>query len=194
MALIRWQPYREIDSLQKDMNRLFEAFAPMEDSTQQYMPLAEMAETEDAIHLMLEIPGMNADDLDVRVTKEAVMISGERKTRLKSSKARSEFRYGKFSRTIPLSTRIDNNKVKGDYQDGILSLELPKMKQEEHKVVKVSLGSGNNQSTPQSQPQADSKQDKTPEINGSAANGGYGNVTDMDIWEEDSSIEQSVNS
>ena len=194
MALIRWQPYREIDSLQKDMNRLFEAFAPMEDSTQQYMPLAEMEETEDAIHLMLEVPGMNADDLDVRVTKEAVMISGERKTRLKSSKARSEFRYGKFSRTIPLSTRIDNNKVKGDYQDGILSLELPKIKEEEHKVVKVSLGSGNNQSTPQSQPQADSKQDKTPEINGSAANGGYGNVTDMDIWEEDSSTEQSVNS
>ena len=194
MALIRWQPYREIDSLQKDMNRLFEAFAPMEHSTQQYMPLAEMEETEDAIHLMLEVPGMNADDLDVRVTKEAVMISGERKTRLKSTgKARSEFRYGKFSRTIPLSTRIDNNKVKGDYQDGILSLKLPKIK-EEHQVVRVSLGSGNNQTVSESQPQEDSDRDNTPEINGSAANGGYGNVTDMDIWEEDSSTEQSVNS
>lgn len=148
MALIRWQPFREMEALQRDMNRMFESLAPMEDSMQQsFMPLAEMEETEDAIHLKVEVPGMKADDLDVQVTKEAVMITGERKTESRSEKqgmTRSEFRYGKFSRTIPLSTRIDNTKVKGDYQDGILVLELPKAEEEKHKVTRVSLGSGEN--------------------------------------------------
>lgn len=149
MALIRWQPFREMDSLQRDMNRLFEALAPMEQGAMQqaYMPLAEMEETEEAIYLKVEVPGMSADDLDVQVTKEAVMITGERKNESKIEKngmKRSEFRYGKFSRTIPLSTRIDNTKVKGDYQNGILTLELPKAEDEKNKVTKVNLGSGEN--------------------------------------------------
>lgn len=148
MALIRWQPFREMEALQRDMNRMFESLAPMEQGMQQsFMPLAEMEETDEAIHLKVEVPGMSADDLDVQVTKEAVMITGERKTESKSEKngmKRSEFRYGKFSRTIPLSTRIDNTNVKGDYQDGILVLELPKAEDEKNKVTKVNLGSGSN--------------------------------------------------
>lgn len=149
MALIRWQPFREMEALQRDMNRMFESLAPMEQGSMQpsFMPLAEMEETEDAIHLKVEVPGMSADDLDVQVTKEAVMITGERKTESESEKngmKRSEFRYGKFSRTIPLSTRVDNTNVKGDYQDGILILELPKAEDEKNKVTKVNLGSGQN--------------------------------------------------
>ena len=78
MALIRWQPFREMEALQRDMNRMFESLAPMEQGSMQqsFMPLAEMEETEDAIHLKVEVPGMSADDLDVQVTKEAVMITG----------------------------------------------------------------------------------------------------------------------
>ena len=149
MALIRWQPFREMEALQRDMNRMFESLAPMEQGSMQqsFMPLAEMEETEEAIHLKVEVPGMSAEDLDVQVTKEAVMITGERKTESRSEKkgmTRSEFRYGRFSRTIPLSTRIDNTNVKGDYKDGILVLELPKAEEEKHKVTKVNLGSGEN--------------------------------------------------
>ena len=149
MALIRWQPFHEMDALQRDMNRMFEALASNNQSSmrQSFMPLAEMEQTEDAVHLKVEVPGMNADDLDVQVTREAVMITGERKSESKSEKngmKRSEFRYGRFSRTIPLSTRIDNTNVKGDYQDGILTLELPKAEDEKNKVTKVNLGSSSN--------------------------------------------------
>ena len=162
MALIRWQPFREMEALQRDMNRMFESMAQTEGSMQQsFMPLAEMEETKDAIHLKVEIPGMSADDIDVQVTKEAVMITGERKTESKSEKngmKRSEFRYGRFSRTIPLSTRIDNINVKGDYQDGILTLELPKAEDEKNKVTKVNLGSGNNKAIDASaQPSSESE-------------------------------------
>ena len=184
MALIRWQPFHEMDALQRDMNRMFEALASNDrDSMRQsFLPLAEMEQTEDAIHLKVEIPGMNVDDLDVQVTKEAVMISGDRKTNFKSEQngmTRSEFRYGKFSRTIPLPMPIDNTRVQGDYQDGILTLELPKLQKEETKVTKVNLGSNKNQSISESKSQPELSQSATAE---NQVDGGYGNV---DAWNED---------
>ena len=149
MASIRWQPFHEMDALQRDMNRMFEALASNEQGSirQSFMPLAEMEQTEDAVHLKVEVPGMNLDDIDVQVTKEAVMITGERKSESKSENngmKRTEFRYGSFSRTIPLPVPVDNSQVKGDYQDGILILELPKLQKQENKVTKVNISSGNN--------------------------------------------------
>ena len=154
MALIRWQPFHEMDALQRDMNRMFEALASENQSSmrQSFMPLAEMEQTENAVHLKVEVPGMNADDIDVQVTKEAVMITGERKSESKSEKngmKRSEFRYGSFSRTIPLPVPVDNSQVKGDYQDGILILELPKLQKQENKVTKVNITSGSNKNLEQ---------------------------------------------
>ncbi len=190
MALIRWQPFREMNSLQRDMNRLFEALAPMEQESMQqsFMPLAEMEETDDSIHLRVEIPGMDASNLDVQVTKEAVLISGDRQSQSKSEKngmTRSEFRYGKFSRMIPLSTRIDNNSVKGDYNNGILTLELPKAKEDANQVTRVNLGSSNNtnsQSVSESQPQPELNTAHTNTDQDNKPEGGYGNTPD--VWNE----------
>lgn len=106
------------------------------------VPAAEIQETEDAIHLKIELPGIEAKDLDVQVTENAVYISGERKSETKTEEkgvTRSEFHYGKFQRVIPLSARIQNTKVTVDYKDGILNLILPKTEQEKNKVVKVNL-------------------------------------------------------
>jgi HSP20 family protein len=146
MALIRWEPFREVDTLRQEMNRLFDDFVPtMRPSRALTLaPAAEIQETPEAIHLKLELPGMDAKDLDVQVTAEAVSISGERKSETKTEENgifRSEFRYGKFERIIPLSARIDNQKVQAEYKDGILRLTLPKVEEERHKVVKVNLGS-----------------------------------------------------
>ncbi len=145
MALIRWEPFREIESLQRGMNPLFENLTPFEDSgfdRVAFMPAAEIRETANTIELKLEIPGMEAKDLDVRVTEDAVAISGERHSEIKTEEhgmTRSEFRYGKFQRVIPLPARVQNDQVKADYQNGVLNLNLPKAEDELHKVVKVSL-------------------------------------------------------
>ena len=147
MALIHWQPFREIDSLQREMNRLFDSLTPTETGKENlgiaFIPPAELHETPEAFHLKLEIPGMEAKDLDVQVTAEAVSISGERKEETKTEEkgmTRSEFRYGQFRRVIPLSTRIQNDKVQAEYKDGVLSLTLPKAEEEKTKVFKVNLG------------------------------------------------------
>ncbi len=147
MALVRWEPLREFVGLQRDMNRLFDSLAQTGDgglgSDIAFIPAAEIQETPEAIHLKLEVPGMEAQDLDVQVTAEAVSINGDRKSETKTEEkgvTRSEFRYGSFRRVIPLPARIKNDQVQAEYKNGVLSLTLPKAEAEKNKVVKVNLG------------------------------------------------------
>lgn len=146
MALVRWDPSREIDTLQREMNRLFDDVftpSPGRNGVSGFTPAAEIEENRDSYCLKLELPGINKEDLDIQVTAEAVSISGERKSETRTEEngvTRSEFRYGSFQRVIPLPGRIDHQNVAADYQDGILNLTLPKAEEEKHKIVKVSVG------------------------------------------------------
>ena len=146
MALVRYSPWQEFSSLQRQLNRLFDDVMIPESwgdfGNLAKVPAAELTETDDALHLKLEVPGMEAKDLDIQVTADSVSISGERKSETKSEDkgvTRSEFRYGKFSRVIPLPARIQNTNVTAEYKDGILNLTLPIAQEEKNKVVKVSL-------------------------------------------------------
>jgi HSP20 family protein len=142
--LARWNPWQEMNALQKQMNQLFdETLAPMKGwEGFGRLPAAELTETEEAVHLKLEVPGMEAKDLDIQVTENTVSISGERKSETKTEEKGltcSEFHYGKFHRIIPLSAKIQNTNVKAEYKDGILNLTLPKKDEEKSKVVKINL-------------------------------------------------------
>ena len=146
MALVRYNPWSEMNSLQRQLNRLFDdALTPANwdnFGNLSKVPAAELTEKDDALHLKLEVPGMEAKDLDIQVMADRVAISGERKSETKSEengRTRSEFRYGKFQRVIPLPARIQNTNVTADYKDGILNLTLPKSEEEKNKVVKVNL-------------------------------------------------------
>jgi HSP20 family protein len=161
MALVRYNPWQEMNSLQRQLNRLFDKDAMFEVASNipavrdaltpanwddfgnfSKVPAAELNETDDALHLKLEVPGMEAKDLDIQVMADRVAISGEHKSETKSEedgRTRSEFRYGKFQRVIPLPARIQNTNVTADYKDGILNLTLPKSEEEKNKVVKVNL-------------------------------------------------------
>ena len=147
MALVRWTPFREIEGLQSEMNRLFDDFfttSPRRgNGALGFAPAAELTETPEAYHLKLEVPGIDAKDLDIQVTAESVAISGERKSESRTEEngvTRSEFHYGKFQRMIPMPGRINNQTVEANYNDGILTIVLPKAEEEKNKVVKVSLG------------------------------------------------------
>ncbi|RCJ20219.1 heat-shock protein [Nostoc sp. ATCC 43529] len=143
--LVRYNPWQELNALERHINSLFEdTRVPSGFLDRDFIkvPAAELQETDDALHLKLELPGIDAKDLDIQVTQDAVHISGERKSETKTENngtTRSEFHYGKFQRVIPLSARIQNTNVTADYKDGILNLTLPKSEQEKNKVVKVNL-------------------------------------------------------
>lgn len=145
MALVRWEPFREVETLQRQMNRLFDELIPTTREAGNgitFAPSVEIEDTPDAIHLKLEVPGIDAKDLDIQVSADAVSITGERKMETKKEEkgvTRTEFRYGNFQRVITLPARVQNDKVKAQYKDGILNLTLPKPEEEKIKVVKVNL-------------------------------------------------------
>jgi HSP20 family protein len=144
MALMRWEPFSEINSLQKEMNSLFDSLSAKttDKLSSSFVPAAEMEETAEEILLKIEVPGMDAKDIDIQVSAESVSISGERKEESKTEEkgmTRSEFRYGSFRRVIPLPTRVQNTNVSAEYKDGILNLTLPKAEEEKNKVVKVNV-------------------------------------------------------
>ena len=117
MTLVRWNPWQEMNTIQRQLNRLFEEDmlpSTLLERTFARVPAAELQETEDAILLKLELPGIEAKELDVQVTEKAVYVSGERKSETKTEDkgvTKSEFQYGKFQRLIPLPTRIQNTNV-----------------------------------------------------------------------------------
>ena len=147
MALMRWHPLREIDALQREMNQLFDTLTPSTssgngESRLSFMPAAETHETPEAVHLKLELPGINAGDLDIQVTRNSVSIAGERKsehTTESNGVTRSEFRYGRFQRVIPVASQIESDAVEANYKDGVLELTLPKAETEKSKSVKVKV-------------------------------------------------------
>jgi HSP20 family protein len=160
MALVRYNPWSEMNSLQRQLNRMFDDVltpATLADfGNFSKVPAAELTETEENLVLKLEVPGMQPAELNIEATAKSISISGERKsetqaedlgkTRLSegvyhkgTTSFRTEFRYGSFQRVIPLPVRIQNTEVKAEYKNGILHLTLPKAEAEKNKVVKVNL-------------------------------------------------------
>lgn len=144
MALIRWEPLQEMDDMQREINRLFDRFQvpATRESGFSFVPAAELQDTPEAFLLKVEVPGLKAEDLDIQVTGEAISVSGERRSESTSEDkgiTRSEFRYGRFRRVIPLPARVQNDQVQATYDSGILNLRLPKAESEKTRVVKVNV-------------------------------------------------------
>jgi HSP20 family protein len=144
MALIRWQPFQEMETLRPQMDKMFDEIAGLnrEMTTKTWSPAVELEDTNDNLILRAEVPGLEGKDLDIQVAREAVSIAGETRYENKSEERgylRSEFRYGKFQRTIPLPTAIKNDQVQAEFKNGILILTMPKAEEAKKKVVKINL-------------------------------------------------------
>ncbi|BAY21865.1 heat shock protein Hsp20 [Calothrix sp. NIES-2100] len=144
MALVRWQPFSEMENLRRQMDRMFDELGGVNSQiTQAWTPAIELQDTNESIILRAEIPGIEGKDLDVNVTREAVSIAGETRQESKKEEGRyfrSEFRYGKFQRIINLPVPIQNDRVQAEFKNGILTLTLPKVEEVKKKVVKINLG------------------------------------------------------
>ena len=148
MAIVRYNPWAEMSSLQSQLNRMFDdvltpaSFSEFGNFSK--VPAAELTNTDTALMLKLELPGIDAADINIEATAKSVSISGERRpqTSTEAGSVRTEFRYGGFSRVIPLPVKIQNTEVKAEYKDGILQLTLPKAEEEKNRVVKVDVLAG----------------------------------------------------
>ena len=157
MTIIRWQPFQEIDALHRQMDRIFDDMLKVKRQPEMtWKPAVELQNTNDNLILRVQIPGVEAKDLDIQVAREAVAIAGEQRYENKGH-IRSEFRYGKFQRVIPLPVAIQNDQVQAEYKNGILTLTLPKVAEARQKVVKINLADNTTEpvaTTPTQEPQA----------------------------------------
>jgi len=145
--MVRWDPARDMVSLREAMDRLFEesflrpGFLGGNDSAAGLMPL-DMYETQEEVVVKAAIPGVKPEDIDVTVTGDLLTIKGEFKSESedadeKRNYHRQERRYGSFSRQVALPTSVNADGCQADFDNGVLTLKLPKA--EEAKVKKVQI-------------------------------------------------------
>ncbi len=152
MTLNKWQPFQELSTIRKQMDRLFEDMLSVGDRDWlglhsmggMWTPAVEIEETDKELVLKAEIPGIDIKDLDVEVSEDRVTISGEHKEEKRTEDKdknyfHSEFHYGQFQRIVPLPMPIRTDEIKSEFKHGILTLTMPKVEEAPKKVVKVHL-------------------------------------------------------
>jgi HSP20 family protein len=146
MALVRWDPIRELDSLQGDMNRLFDRFFEgrvANGTSRRWIPAMDLVETEDHLVLRGDLPGMTEDDVDIEIKDNVLTVSGERKAEHEEKSEgyhRVERSFGSFSRSLTLPQGIDPEKVEAKFENGVLEVHIPKPA--EAKPTRVQIGKG----------------------------------------------------
>lgn len=148
MALIRWDPFREIAALQERMNRLFSdirtqsPFREEEIVQGSWIPAVDIYETNEAIVLNAELPGVASEDISVEVKDNTLTLKGEKKFAREvkeESYHRVERAYGTFQRAFTLPGTVAQEKVKAQFKDGVLKITLPKVEEAKPKQIKVEV-------------------------------------------------------
>jgi len=144
MAIVRWDPFREVAALQNRVNSLFRDFSEGESAltTASFIPAVDIYEDEKKVVLKLEVPGVEEKDLDVSVENNVLTVKGERKFEKEEKEEnfhRIERRYGSFYRSFSLPTIFDTESVAASYNAGVLKVELKKKPEAQPKQIKVNV-------------------------------------------------------
>ena len=153
MALVRWDPVREIDSLQGEMNRLFSSFFDTPTSSRggnggttparRWIPAMDLVETDEHFVLEADLPGMTENDVNIELENNVLTVSGERKTEHEDKQAgyyRLERAAGTFSRALTLPEGIDPDAVSATFDNGVLEVRIPKPAQAKPRRVQIGVG------------------------------------------------------
>lgn len=158
MAITRWDPFRDVMSLQNRMNSLFQDYSRAQGegeamTTANFVPPVDVYEDEHKVVLKLEVPGIKQEDLSIQMENNTLSIKGERRFEQEEKEEnfqRIERRYGSFYRAFTLPTTVDSENIQASYDAGILKVELLKRAETKPKQIKVSIGpSGSAEKQPQ---------------------------------------------
>jgi len=144
MAITRWDPFREVATMQNRLNALFrdmnDAESPL--TTAAFVPAVDIYEDDKKVLLKLEVPGIDEKDLDVSVENNTLTVKGERKFEKEEKEEnfhRIERRYGSFYRAFTLPSTVDTEHVNAKYNAGVLKLELLKKPEAQPKQIKINV-------------------------------------------------------
>ncbi len=149
MALIRWEPVRELNTLQSEMNRLFntlfdtpgggESGSPL----RRWIPAMDLVETDQDFVLRADLPGLDEGDVNIELDDNILTVSGERKSEHEQRKEgyyRVERASGSFSRSLTLPEGVDPERIKASFDRGVLEVRIPKPEERKPRKVAISVG------------------------------------------------------
>ena len=146
MALVRWEPLRELAALQNEMSRFMgSAFGEGNGQQRAWVPAVDVWETDKEVVYAFDIPGISEDEISIELEDNSLTVSGERERTKEISDERFyrfERRFGSFSRTIGLPQNVSEDQIKADYEDGVLEVRVAKP--ETPKPRRIQIGGGEN--------------------------------------------------
>jgi len=171
MALIRWDPTRELQAVQNEMNRLFNSFfdAPSAAGSapvRRWIPATDLVETDGEYVLRADLPGLSESDVNIEFEDGVLTLSGERKAEHEERKEgyyRVERSWGSFSRSLTLPEGVDPQGVAASFDRGVLEVRIPKPEARRPRKVQISVGA-----TSPAIEGSESPSTASPEPNGSA--------------------------
>src|SRR4051794_36868193 len=150
MALVRWEPLREMATLQNEMNRLFGTFFDTPTTAmsgngaiRRWVPAMDLVETEDHFVLRADLPGLSDADVSIEVEDRTLTLSGERKAEHESKGEgfyRLERGSGAFSRSLTLPEGVDADAIAAAFDKGVLEVRIPKPEQVKPRKVAIQVG------------------------------------------------------
>ena len=142
MSLIRWNPYRNLVSLPREIDRFFNEFGQeLWNTDTVWSPSVDITETKDGYEVKAEIPGMKKNEIKINFEDDMLTLSGERnheKEEKDKNYHRIERRYGKFQRSFYLPNHVKAEDIKANYKDGILTVNIPKSEEAKPKEIAIS--------------------------------------------------------
>jgi HSP20 family protein len=150
MALLRWEPVRELSSLQSEMNRVFNSFFDTTTTSgagngpaRRWVPAMDLVETEDHFVLRADLPGLEEADINLEVEDNVLTLSGERKAEHEEQREgyyRVERSFGAFRRSLTLPEGVDPEGVTAAFERGVLEVRIPKPEERKPRRVAIKLG------------------------------------------------------
>jgi HSP20 family protein len=152
MALVRWEPVRELNSLQSEVNRLFNTFFDSPTSTgragngggvQRWLPAMDLVETDDHFVLRADLPGLSEEDVTIELEDDVLTVAGERKAEHEDKREgfyRVERSFGQFRRTLTLPDGVDADRIEAKFEKGVLEVRIPKPEQRKPRRVAIQVG------------------------------------------------------
>jgi len=146
MNLMRWDPFREVASLQDRLNRAFGGRTERDDemSLAAWAPPVDIAEEKDRILITAELPGFKENEIEIQTESGMLTLRGERRFEKEAEGKnyhRVERSYGQFVRSFSLPNNVDREKIKATFKNGLLEVELPKREDAKPKTIRITAGS-----------------------------------------------------
>src|SRR3954452_4109968 len=152
MALVRWEPVRELTSLQSEMNRLFNTFfetpsgsagAGNGGALRRWLPPMDLVETDDHFVLRADLPGLSEEDVSIELEDSVLTVAGERQAEHEDKRegfCRLERSFGQFRRSLTLPEGVDADGITAAFDKGVLEVRIPKPEETKPRKVAIKVG------------------------------------------------------